>query len=62
MPEFPCSSCNNNVNKNHRAILCDSCNMWVHIKRNYLSPKDYELLQQNSNQKYTFPLCILHNK
>ena len=30
--KFPCSICNKNVLENQKAIQCDSCNMWCHIK------------------------------
>ena len=46
-PEFPCSTCNKNVNKNHRAVLCDSCERWIHIKCNLLSLTDYNNLKKD---------------
>ena len=46
-PEYPCSSCTKNVNKNHRAVLCDSCEMWIHIKCNYLNLTDYNKLKRD---------------
>ena len=38
----PCSSCLKPVAKNHRAILCDNCDLWAHTKCEKISPKLYE--------------------
>ena len=27
--KFPCSICPKNVAKNHNAVCCDICNLWV---------------------------------
>ena len=32
--KFPCSICNKNVLNNQKAIQCDSCDLWCHIKCN----------------------------
>ena len=37
----PCSSCLKPVAKNHRAILCDNCELWAHIKCENISTKIY---------------------
>ena len=50
MTKFPCGLCKKSVHKNHRAILCDSCNSWIHIKCNKLSPKDYESLKDSTEE------------
>ena len=47
MPKEPCLKCNRNVNKNHRAVCCDICNRWVHIKCNFFNPIDYKRLQHD---------------
>ena len=44
----PCSICLHSVNKNHRAILCDICNLWVHIGCSYISPNRYKAYQQEN--------------
>ena len=46
-PKFPCSTCHKNVNKNHRAVCCDSCDLWIHIKCNYLDLTDYNKLKND---------------
>ena len=43
--QFPCKLCCKPVAKNHRALCCDICDQWVHIKCNNVSPGDYELLK-----------------
>ena len=30
--KYPCKICNNLVAENHKAIQCDKCQLWVHIK------------------------------
>ena len=60
MPEFPCTICTKNVNKNHRAVCCDSCNQWIHIKCNLLSKSDYDNLQLDPDPFFCIS-CIKHN-
>ena len=45
MTKFPCSSCEKNFNINHRAIQCDICDQWIHLKCNFLNSKDYDSLK-----------------
>ena len=55
-----CSQCpiySRNVAIDHKAILCDLYNSWVHIKCDKISTNDYELFQQNSNLNFTCLLC-----
>ena len=40
-PRNPCSTCHKNVNQNHRALYCNSCGLYVHIKCNCLNVNDY---------------------
>ena len=65
-----CPVCSKKVAKNHKAILCDLCNTWVHIKCNQLSSDDYEQFKMNPNLNFTclqcthsiFPFISLDNK
>ena len=41
---FPCGICLNSVAKNHKAVKCDSCNLWIHIKCNKINVQTYNLL------------------
>ena len=51
-PRFPCSTCHKNVNNNHRAICCDLCDRWIHIKCNFLNLTDYNRLKNDINPFY----------
>ena len=55
--KFPCNLCSKPVAKNHRALCCDICDQWVHIKCNNISPSDYELLK-SSESKWFCVKCI----
>ena len=39
--KFPCKICENNVTNSDKAIHCDLCDSWVHIKSNDLNYIDY---------------------
>ena len=56
--KFPCKICTRSVAKNHRAINCDICHQWVHIKCNYLSDSTYKHLME-SNETW---FCIICSK
>ena len=43
---FPCRICHRAVARNHKAVFCDICEYWVHLKCNYLTKSTYEHLQQ----------------
>ena len=55
MIAFPCSICSKAVHNRHRAIECDTCKQWVHIKCNKLDAKDYKYHQENPNAPF---LCL----
>ena len=52
---YPCSVCKKSVLNQHKAICCDHCNQWVHIKCNNLNDIDYNLLKSKNENWY----CIL---
>ena len=55
MKHYPCAVCKKSVLNQHKAICCDHCNQWVHIKCNDLNDLDYNL-QESKNE---FWYCIL---
>ena len=56
-PVFPCGKCCLLVRQNHKAIQCDSCNYWTHIKCDGISNSLYDKLK-NSTSKYYCKICI----
>ena len=56
--KHPCKLCKKSVGARHKAIKCDLCNLWVHIKCNFLDNKTYKSLQENDNSWY----CIVCSK
>ena len=54
--EYPCSVCLKCVKTNDRAIYCDICKKWVHIKCNKITPSKYKEMQ-NETDSDTF-ICI----
>ena len=50
-PKFPCKICAKNVSEKDKAVQCDLCELWVHIKCNNLNYLDYRYLQ-NSNESW----------
>ena len=57
--KFPCRICPKNVAKNHNAVCCDICNLWVHIKwvHNNITRYCYRKLQ-NSKEPWYPKKCI----
>ena len=45
----PCGKCNRPVAKNHRAVKCEACYFWLHIKCEGISPADYVSLCHDDN-------------
>ena len=50
--KFPCSICPKNVAKNHNAVCCDICNLWVCIKCNNITKYCYRKLQNDKKPWY----------
>ena len=68
MVKFPCEICTKAVASNHKAIQCDICDIWVHIKCNKINSQTYELLKKDNTQwfcnecyKDRFPFSKLNN-
>ena len=56
--KFPCRICENPVAKNNKAIQCDKCHLWVHIKCNKINIQTYRLLERDETTWY----CISCSK
>ena len=50
--KFPCKICARNVYDKDKAIQCDLCELWIHIKCNNLSYLDYSYLQNCDESWY----------
>ena len=53
--KYPCGICSKNVNGNHRAVKCDLCNYWVHIKCDKIEPTHYEVLKKSEDPYFCTP-------
>ena len=56
--KFPCGICNKSVKNNHKAIQCDSCDLWIHIGCNDILGTEYERLKTDDDPWYCL-LCVL---
>ncbi|CAG2244297.1 unnamed protein product [Mytilus edulis] len=55
--KYPCAICDKSVNSNHRAVSCDNCQLWVHIKCGNISPEDYNKMSKCENITWSCPNC-----
>ena len=53
-PKFPCAK---NVHDNDKAIQCNQCQLWIHIKCNKLNYLDYSYLQNCDDSWYCIDCC-----
>ena len=54
---FPCKICNININNKGRAVQCDICQFWIHIKCNKLNHTDYKYPQGSNDPWYCISCC-----
>ena len=54
---FPSKICNININNKDRAVQCDICQFWIHIKCNKLNHIDYKYLQGSNDPWYCISCC-----
>lgn len=47
--KYPCGLCSKSVASNHRAMLCEVCYYWHHIKCVQISPSEYKLLSASED-------------
>ena len=59
--KFPCAVCTKAVGTEHRAIKCDMCENWIHIKCNKLDKTDYIHFQNNPDKKFYCIKCYAEN-
>ena len=57
--KFPCKICENPVAKNHKAIQCDKCHLWVHIKCSKINTQTYRLLERDETTIFV-PKIFFH--
>ena len=55
-----CAICNKTVKTDHRAILCDCCECWIHIGCNDISLSVYDNLKSKSDLWHCL-VCIIRN-
>lgn len=55
--KFPCQNCAKPVKSNQKAIQCDFCDIWVHLKCTRLTTEEYRILE-NSDETYFCEVCI----
>ena len=56
-PKFPCRICEKNVSDKDKAVQCDLCENWVHIKCNNLNHLGYRYLQNRNESWYCIECC-----
>ena len=54
--KISCNICARNIRENAKAVCCDFCDNWIHIRCNSISPSRYaELSEEDNNESF---LCI----
>ena len=57
--KYPCITCQRPVASNQRALGCESCDSWVHIKCCGVTPSQYKAyLRGGSIDTWTCPICV----
>ena len=56
-PKFPCRICTKNLHDEDKAVQCDLCGLWIHIKCNNLNYLDYRYLQNCDESWYCIECC-----
>lgn len=54
-----CSGCSKTVSQNHRAVNCESCKLYYHIKCGGVTQKDYMRMKQAKDLSWTCTTCVL---
>ena len=53
-----CSVCQRTVARNHRAVSCDQCNLWCHIKCGGIHTSQYKHLQSSTESSWSCHECL----
>ena len=56
-PKFSFRICAKNVHDKDKAVQCDCCKLWIHIKCNNLNYLDYRYLQNCDESWYCIECC-----
>ena len=56
-PKFPWRVCTKNVYDKDKAVQCDLCELWIHIKCSNLNYLDYRYLQNCNESWYCIECC-----
>ena len=56
-PKSPCGICAKTVHDKDKAVQCDLCELWIHIKCNKLNYLDYRYLQNCDESWYCIDYC-----
>ena len=59
---FPCGICPNHVAKNHKALKCDNCDLWNHIKSNKINVQTYIYIYNSLINDNTVWYCLTCSK
>ena len=61
-PKYPCGICLKNVGRHRKAVKCDSCRYWNHIKCEGIDNKMYEALKKEPENSIHFcKICMEEN-
>ena len=60
-PKFPCWICTASVHDKDKAVQCDLCELWIHIKCNNLNYLDYSYLQNCDESCIELYRILQHN-
>ncbi len=55
--KYPCGVCHKPVKVNQKGILCDTCNLWHHIKCINMPTTEYFRLADNEEEPWECPDC-----
>ena len=50
--QSPCGICLKLIAKNHKAVKCNYCDLWIHIKCNKINTQTYNLLLNDNSAWY----------